>query len=182
MDSALWESFSACESRPPLFRPIDRLNLVFNNRRIGAAILSHHVNGFTLVSAFFLFSLGCLHMFVGLIFREKVKNRRCLTAWKERAKDVLPTSVNATINQVNAAYQHSEKIRPIFTGSSDVSVTSTKYEMGFGRQGEKDLKLGRLVEDLKPALLSRTPRQPALPEYAGHEKHDPNENAVSTKL
>ncbi|KAK0476074.1 hypothetical protein IW261DRAFT_1552303 [Armillaria novae-zelandiae] len=29
---------------------------------IGAAILSHHVDDFTLVSAFFLFSIGCLNM------------------------------------------------------------------------------------------------------------------------
>ncbi|KAF9069958.1 hypothetical protein BDP27DRAFT_1420395 [Rhodocollybia butyracea] len=38
---------------------------------IGAQILSHHVDDFTLVSAFFPFSLGCLNVFTGLIYRER---------------------------------------------------------------------------------------------------------------
>lgn len=31
---------------------------------IGAAVLSHHVDDFALVSAFFLFSLGCLNILI----------------------------------------------------------------------------------------------------------------------
>ena len=57
---------------------------------IGATILSHHVDDFTLVAAFFLFSLGCLNMFLGL-FRERVKRRRSIMSWREEAKGVLPT-------------------------------------------------------------------------------------------
>jgi len=43
---------------------------------IGASVLSHHVDKLALVSALFLFSLGCLNMLVGLIFREKAKAKR----------------------------------------------------------------------------------------------------------
>ncbi|KAJ2935337.1 hypothetical protein H1R20_g1757, partial [Candolleomyces eurysporus] len=42
---------------------------------IGAAILSHRVDTFTLVAAFFLFSIGCLNVLLGLIFREGAKSK-----------------------------------------------------------------------------------------------------------
>ncbi|KAF4612146.1 hypothetical protein D9613_003864 [Agrocybe pediades] len=60
---------------------------------IGAAILSHRVDTFTLVSAFFLFSIGCLNILAGLIFRESAKVKRSITSWKEQAKGVIPTHV-----------------------------------------------------------------------------------------
>jgi hypothetical protein len=122
--------------------------MVFNNHRIGAAILSHHVNSFTLVSAFFLFSIGCLHMFVGLIFREKVKPRRSITAWKERAKDVLPApavsalkmgqNFSENFHHQNPTQDIFDKIRSEKTGDSGLSRSTTDPAKGFGRQLEAD--------------------------------------------
>lgn len=83
--------------------------------RIGASVLSHYVGDFPLVTAFFLFSVGCVNILVGLIFREKVKDKRSILSWRERGKDVLPSHLRAR-------------------ASSD---TSSKPGMGFGRQGEK---------------------------------------------
>lgn len=80
---------------------------------IGAAVLSHHVDDFALVSAFFLFTLGCLNMLVGLIFREKAKSKRSLLSWKEskKAKDILALPQHFAGNNIGP-------IRPIFTGSN----------------------------------------------------------------
>jgi hypothetical protein len=91
--------------------------------RLGAAILSHHVDEFTLVSAFFLFSIGCLNILVGLIWREKVKTRRSLTAWKDRADDVLPTRAVSKLDK--------------FSRSGTVTSSTERSGYGFGRQGEK---------------------------------------------
>jgi len=135
---------------------------------IGAAILSHHVNSFTLVSAFFLFSLGCVNMLVGLIFREKVKPRRSITAWKERAKDVLPPPV---LGGFEKGMEFSRAVGNVFntpnhvprndTGDSGVSRsttgTSNKSGLGFGRQGEK-------AAELKGFILTRPVE--SLPRYA----------------
>ncbi|KAJ7212138.1 hypothetical protein GGX14DRAFT_447612, partial [Mycena pura] len=60
---------------------------------LGAAILSHHVDEFSLVAAFFLFSVGCLNMLAGLIFRESAKSKRSITSWREHSKNTLPTYV-----------------------------------------------------------------------------------------
>jgi len=60
---------------------------------IGAAILSHYVNSFALVAAFFLFSIGCLNVFLGLVFREGAKSKRSLLSWKESNKNVLPKHI-----------------------------------------------------------------------------------------
>jgi len=113
---------------------------------ISAAILSHHVSTFTLVSAFFLFSIGCLNMFVGLIFRHHVKSKRSVTSWREHGKSVLPTHVAGV--DVRPAMSAASKMGPIasmFTGESadsKHSATPSKNGMGFGRQGEKAAALG----------------------------------------
>jgi len=150
--------------------------LALNNDRIGAAILSHHVNSFTLVSAFFLFSLGCVNILVGLIFREKSKPRRSITAWKERAKDVLPPPVLGGIEK-GMEFSRAVGVEPprfmsnVFdtpnhiprndTGDSGVSrsttSTSNKSGFGFGRQGEK-------AAGLKGFVLTRPIE--SLPRYA----------------
>jgi len=132
---------------------------------LGAAILSHHVDEFTLFSAFFLFSIGCLNILVGLIWREKVKSRRSITAWKERAKDVLPTrALNIAEKGMEFGRNH---VFSHHTGASDEtdggasrsgSVSSTdKSGYGFGRQGEK-------AANLKGFILSRPTE--TLPKYA----------------
>jgi len=66
---------------------------------IGAAVLSHHVDTFALVSAFFLFSVGCVNMLVGLIFREKAKTKR---------------SLNPVTNEILPI----KSLKPMMTGSS----------------------------------------------------------------
>ncbi|KIL61261.1 hypothetical protein M378DRAFT_82691, partial [Amanita muscaria Koide BX008] len=48
-------------------------------------ILSHHVDDFTLISAF-LFAIGCLNMLLGLIFHEFVKEKRSIRTWRAEAK------------------------------------------------------------------------------------------------
>jgi len=142
---------------------------------IGAAILSHHVNTFTLVSAFFLFSLGCVNVLVGLIFRESAKSKRSFTSWRDHAKSALPTHVAGV------------EIRPptfvskLYTGggttpsadnsssgervgsmgresNADAESTNVKFAgFGFGRQGEK-------VAGLKGYLISKPVE--SLPRYA----------------
>ncbi|TFY74162.1 hypothetical protein EWM64_g9849, partial [Hericium alpestre] len=62
---------------------------------IGATILSHHVDDFTLVAAFFLFSIGCLNMLLGLIFREGAKSKRSISTWRAEKSGVLPTTAPA---------------------------------------------------------------------------------------
>lgn len=119
---------------------------------LGAAILSHKVQTFALVSAFFLFSIGCLNILAGLIFRESAKSKRALLSWREREKSVLPDLKG-------------KGILPMYTGKSDVpsflntvwtgdeksyksNISDHKRNMssesghgpvslGFGRQGEK---------------------------------------------
>jgi len=109
---------------------------------IGASVLSHYVGDFPLVTAFFLFSVGCVNILVGLIFRETVKDKRSILSWRERGKDVLPSHVPGI-----------EGIRPIVTGTQSsvfsreekpssvpartLSTASSRPGMGFGRQGEK---------------------------------------------
>ncbi|OJA20572.1 hypothetical protein AZE42_09767 [Rhizopogon vesiculosus] len=57
---------------------------------IGASVLSHFVKVFPLVSAFFLFSIGCLNILIGLVFRERVKTTRSILSFRDRVEDVLP--------------------------------------------------------------------------------------------
>lgn len=111
--------------------------------RIGASVLSQHVDDFTLVAAFFLFVIGCLNMLLGLIFRESAKQRRSIKAWRAGPQDTLPTHLSPAASLNRSA-----------TGTSGQSFTSsTAYEekvaefgtargasragYGFGRQGEK---------------------------------------------
>ncbi|KAG0706225.1 hypothetical protein DFH29DRAFT_996130 [Suillus ampliporus] len=50
------------------------------------------VKVFPLFSAFFLFSIGCLNIFIGLVFREHVKSTRAILSFRDRAEDVLSSS------------------------------------------------------------------------------------------
>lgn len=80
---------------------------------IGAAVLSHHVDDFALVAAFFLFSLGCVNILVGLIFREKGKEKRSLLSWRaEKKKGLLPFVKDAAVSQAPAP------LRPFLTNLS----------------------------------------------------------------
>jgi len=123
---------------------------------IGATILSHHVDDFTLVAAFFLFSLGCLNMLLGLIFRERAKSKRSITSWRAEAKGVLPASTHdlrPTLGRPQSGF-----ISSLFSGSSEKPATlEEKTGYGFGTAGER--KAG-----LKGFLISKPIE--TLPRYA----------------
>ncbi|OBZ69298.1 hypothetical protein A0H81_10925 [Grifola frondosa] len=128
---------------------------------IGATILSHHVDDFTLVASFFLFALGCLNMLLGLVFRESAKTRRSLASWRAEAKGVLPSSRDF---RPPFARPSSTFVSSIFKGSNDKSDKTRdladefgKKGYGFGRQGEK-------AAGLKGFLISK-PLE-SLPRYA----------------
>ncbi|KAJ2915110.1 hypothetical protein MD484_g5290, partial [Candolleomyces efflorescens] len=153
---------------------------------IGAAILSHRVDTFTLVAAFFLFSIGCLNVLLGLIFREGAKSKRSVTSWREHAKSALPThvgplDVRPMVNAGSQFMSSSQKGTPfsspfvsspatfvthMHTGSTLMSHGSHPSEdgkipekggFGFGRQGEK-------AAAMKGFLISKPIE--SLPKYA----------------
>ncbi|KIM48668.1 hypothetical protein M413DRAFT_437852 [Hebeloma cylindrosporum] len=134
---------------------------------ISTQILSHHVDDFTLVSAFFLFALGCLNMLLGLIFRESAKPKRSITSWRAEAKGILPTTsdqrpvfVNAT--PIVSSVFSQEKGQQVHVSHETVtdahSFRSTeKAGYGFGRQGEK-------AAGLRGFILQKP--EESLPRYA----------------
>ncbi|KAG6861801.1 hypothetical protein C0995_011681 [Termitomyces sp. Mi166 len=135
---------------------------------IGAAILSHHVDTFTLVAAFFLFSIGCLNILVGLIWRGSAKAKRSLTSWREQAKSVLPTNiggVDARPAMSTATSAASSVVSNMFSGS-DHATSSSKAGFGFGRQGEKAAGLNgylisKPIESLPRYVAKPIPTGPA---------------------
>jgi len=134
---------------------------------LGAAILSHDVNTFTLVSAFFLFSLGCVNVLFGLIFRESAKSKRSISSWREHGKSVLPTRVAGV--EVDLKGSPPTFISNLYTGGTTSSTDSMDKHtgaektqdrfagFGFGRQGEK-------AAGLKGYLISKPVE--SLPRYA----------------
>ena len=95
---------------------------------------------FTLVSAFFLFSIGCLNVLMGLIFREGAKSKRSVTSWREHAKSALPTHVGGVDIRpvVNMASAPPSFVSNMWPGSGDKDEKPfDKAGFGFGRQGEK---------------------------------------------
>jgi len=145
---------------------------------ISTQILSHHVDDFALVSAFFLFALGCINMLLGLIFRESAKAKRSITSWRAESKGVLPTHsdkrpvfVNATPYVSSVFSGQHEKglaspqvtiIRQDTSASDAPSWKSTeKVGLGFGRQGEKAANLRGFIlqkpEESLPRYVSPAP-------------------------
>ncbi|KAG0701759.1 hypothetical protein DFH29DRAFT_925266 [Suillus ampliporus] len=149
---------------------------------IGAAVLSQHVDDFTLVSAFFLFVLGCINMFIGLLFRESAKSRRSITSWREEAKGVLPTTNLPPVAHLNLNRSGSSSSAQSFTSStlndektSDLSEfgagrSNSRAGYGFGRQGEK-------AAGLKGFLISK-PLE-TLPRYAARPTTAPSQSSRS---
>ncbi|KAF8841861.1 hypothetical protein BDN67DRAFT_1010256 [Paxillus ammoniavirescens] len=106
---------------------------------IGASVLSHYVGDFPLVTAFFLFSIGCVNILFGLIFREKAKDKRSILSWRERGKDVLPTHVRGVdvrpvTGAVSSVFSRGGKDGDLSQQPSDAP---SRPGLGFGRQGEK---------------------------------------------
>jgi len=116
---------------------------------IGATVLSHHVDDFTLVSAFFLFSVGCLNMLLGLVFRESAKSKRSIAAYREGAKRVLPISAPTTLisaprpsatfvpRPFHARTDSFSDASSVHSDSSSTLNEKVGYGLGFGRQAEK---------------------------------------------
>ena len=110
-----------------------------NLDRIGATVLSHHTDDFSLVSAFLLFSIGCLNIILGLIFRESAKKKRSIVGWREEAKGILPSGdrpvfpgpAASFVSSVFGSEKTHEESSELGTGRNN----STGF--GFGRQGEK---------------------------------------------
>ncbi|KAI0759022.1 hypothetical protein C8Q74DRAFT_1319797 [Fomes fomentarius] len=133
---------------------------------LGAAVLSHHVDEFSLVSAFFLFSIGCLNIFLGLIFRESAKWRRSLTSWREQDQNtkggILPTSqVPRPLVMSGGSSGSWDKERDAYGGDAYRSgnLSSQKNGMGFGRQGEKGaLSRGFTIRPPPEALPTYVPK------------------------
>ncbi|PPQ80329.1 hypothetical protein CVT25_003612 [Psilocybe cyanescens] len=136
---------------------------------IGAAVLSHHVDTFTLVSAFFLFAIGCLNVFAGLIFRESAKMKRSITSWREQAKSAIPTHIGPVKIAPFASSVMSSPpsfVSNLYTGSSDDSTHKPAAEkdskfagFGFGRQGEKQAGLkGYLISKPVESLPRYMPK------------------------
>jgi hypothetical protein len=166
-----WEFSNACMY---LF-PYSFAKISIKSLRISTQILSHHVDDFTLVSAFFLFALGCLNMLLGLIFRESAKAKRSITSWRAEAKGILPTSADKRPVFVNAtpivsSMFSQEKGQQVYVSHETVtdahSFKSTeKAGYGFGRQGEKVAGLRGFIlqkpEESLPRYASPTPPRAA---------------------
>ncbi|TFK36490.1 hypothetical protein BDQ12DRAFT_241609 [Crucibulum laeve] len=150
---------------------------------IGAAVLSHRVDTFTLVSAFFLFSLGCLNTFLGLVFRASAKSKRSVTSWREHAKSALPTHVAGVdvrpmmpssppsfVSNMWNSNTDGEKNR-----ASDTPSGKSSTGFGFGRQGEKAAGLkGYLIS--KP--IESLPRYMPKPMATGNTEYSSTPTAA----
>ncbi|KAJ7199398.1 hypothetical protein GGX14DRAFT_545074 [Mycena pura] len=144
---------------------------------IGAQILSHHVNDFTLVAAFFLFSVGCLNMLLGLVFREKAKVRRSLRGKRAEQNNrgiIAPHALTTAPQFPTAAFPGTGTEKVPDDESFDFSTwrSSDKAGYGFGRQGEKAAGLRGFMlqrpEESLPRYASPTPtfatEPPPMPE------------------
>ncbi|KAF7299109.1 hypothetical protein MIND_00859200 [Mycena indigotica] len=120
---------------------------------LGAAILSHHVDRFSLVSAFFLFSIGCLNIFAGLVFRASARGKRSITSWREHAKESLPTHV-AGVDIRPVASAGASVVSGMFGAKEEKQASAGN---GFGLAGER-------AAGLKGYLISK-PLE-SLPRYA----------------
>ncbi|RPD56341.1 hypothetical protein L226DRAFT_538090 [Lentinus tigrinus ALCF2SS1-7] len=125
---------------------------------IGATILSHHVDDFTLVAAFFLFALGCVNMLLGL-FRERVKHRRSIMSWREEAKGVLPT--HKDLRPPFARPSSTFMGRVFNRGENNASPGAGLRGNGFGRQGEKAAGLKGFIITRPVESLPRYAQSPA---------------------
>ncbi|KAI0034032.1 hypothetical protein K488DRAFT_77509 [Vararia minispora EC-137] len=118
---------------------------------IGASILSHHCDDFTLVSAFFLFCIGCVNMLLGLIWREKAKDKRSLTSWREEKKDILPAHTTGGSSFRASAFGGPRRVPPTEFGEKGY---------GFGRQGEKAAGLKGFILQAPSETLPRYSTRP----------------------
>ena len=116
---------------------------------IGASVLSHYVGEFPLVTAFFLFSIGCLNILVGLIFREKAKDERNILSWRERRKDILPT-------RAIGGFTVRDEKSTVCASPSPSQSASSRAGLGFGRQAEKAAEMKGMSSIFRFAFASNS--------------------------
>lgn len=106
---------------------------------IGATILSHFVDDFALVAAFFLFSIGCLNILLGLVFGVKAKQKRSIRAWRSDTDDVLPPvgKKGPMFARPNSSYMASFFKTSEKPELGAPRVNSSTTGMGFGTNAEK---------------------------------------------
>ncbi|EJU00295.1 hypothetical protein DACRYDRAFT_23234 [Dacryopinax primogenitus] len=147
---------------------------------ISAVVLSHHVDEFPLVSAFFLFAVGCLNIIIGLGYRAKMKEDRILFNFlgktKSNIKSGLPLmgSDDDDDKPARPAFLRLSGIKgkisnPIRNTQSDAELGSYGYSermqsWGFGRQGQK-------AAEYQGAMVSEPVA--SLPKYAGSPPGSP---------
>ncbi|GBE86971.1 hypothetical protein BKA93DRAFT_392382 [Sparassis latifolia] len=139
---------------------------------LGASVLSHHVDEFSLVSAFFLFALACVNMLLGLLFRESAKARRSIRAWRGRNNDNgtqdLQGAPPFVRDMPGTSSDWADKEKDGADAVRSTSSSSARNGMGFGRQGEKAaLARGETVTRPVEALPTYAPRPTATPTTAG---------------
>jgi hypothetical protein len=98
---------------------------------IGSSVLSHHVDTFSLVSAFFLFSVGCLNILIGLIWRQNAKSKRSITSFRNKSKEILPTTIPRPMTH---ASEGSSTFVSHMTGSSK-GMSVYMYDEKTGQMG-----------------------------------------------
>lgn len=148
---------------------------------LSVQVLSHHVDTFAMVAAFFLLSIGFLNLICALFFGKAVKSHRSLTWWRQ--KDTLPRTASDLAHMAGVP-------RPIVSVASSVASSifdeKEKYESpsndgtigygyGFGRQTEK-------ASGLKSFLMSKPIQVPAetLPRYAPRTNSESGSRPNST--
>lgn len=150
---------------------------------IGAQILSHHVDDFTLVAAFLLFSIGCLNMLLGLIFRESAKERRSIRGWKSDSKPILPTTSKDGPVFVNATPAFATAATPMPQPASEFGSWKNpeKAGYGFGRQGEKAAGLrGFILQKPDESLPRYATPAPAPATPPGLSRHQSTRSTSSS--
>lgn len=151
---------------------------------LGAMILSHHVDDFTLVAAFFLFALGCVNMLLGLVFRESAKWRRSILAWREQAKGILPSAedIRPPFARPTSTFM-SNIFKPKGEQGQAVDEFGKRAGYGFGRQGEKAAGLkgfliSKPLETLPRYAPSTQPERPASSRVATPEPRFKSSNTA----
>jgi len=118
---------------------------------IGGTVLSHHVREFALVSGFFLFSLGCLNIVIGLILGVAAKTIRSGGMWESDSLVFLPS-----FSRKGRAPTLDDSVPGAAPGPSGSSG------LGFGKQAEK-------AASMNGARLPQSP--PPLPTYSLPRPH-----------
>ncbi|EKM82378.1 hypothetical protein AGABI1DRAFT_117874 [Agaricus bisporus var. burnettii JB137-S8] len=115
---------------------------------IATQILSHFVDDFTLVSAFFLFSIGCVNIFLGLIFRASAKPKRSISQWRTKSQNILPPVYSPpTFSVRNTVLRDSMYKSP--------GLPDEQFGYGFSTRGEEKAKLRGFILRKPDEALSK---------------------------